>query len=375
MARVAGSFRDRGLTGFDLAGPEEAFPDARVHARAFDIAREAGLGITIHAGEWGGADQVRRSLDAVSPSRIAHGARAADDASLMAELARRGVTLDVCPTSNVQASIFPSLSAFPLPALDQRGRPAHLVDRRPHRLRPDAGARVRARTLRHRRISGRPVAHEPSCPRCRFPARRRAPPRPTDGRIPRLRGLRPGASGELMSTILKVRSTRSFSGGNWQTSLELHAGERASAAQMSTVRGFLPILLITAALCQACVAPSPNPVPTHAVPPTVAPQPRESVVASTVVVSVPFNAATETPTLTASIGAQQFLEIQNRGGPAVAVVINGTTVATSSCHDRSFIWVGQNGAPALPWVLTLVRLRDGVTVYTWHITELPRYLI
>jgi adenosine deaminase len=126
MARVSADFRDRGLTGFDLAGPEEAFPDARAHARAFDIAREAGLGITIHAGEWGGADQVRKSLEAVSPSRIAHGARAADDASLMADLAARGVTLDLCPTSNVQASIFPSLAAFPLPQLLAAGVPVTL---------------------------------------------------------------------------------------------------------------------------------------------------------------------------------------------------------------------------------------------------------
>jgi adenosine deaminase len=117
MARVAGGFFQQGLTGFDLAGQEEAFPDARVHGRAFEIAREAGLGITIHAGEWGGAAQVRAALDAVSPTRIAHGSRAADDASLMAELAARRVTLDVCPTSNVQASIYPTLASFPIPTL------------------------------------------------------------------------------------------------------------------------------------------------------------------------------------------------------------------------------------------------------------------
>ena len=109
-----------------MAGPEEAFPDALAHARAFEIAREGGLGITIHAGEWGGAPQIRRSLEAVSPARIAHGARAADDASLMAELAARGVTLDVCPTSNVQASIFPSLAAFPMRALLAAGVPLTL---------------------------------------------------------------------------------------------------------------------------------------------------------------------------------------------------------------------------------------------------------
>jgi len=125
MARVAASFLDRGLTGFDLAGPEEAFPDPLVHARAFDIAREAGLGITIHAGEWGGAAQVRRALE-VRPTRIAHGAPAADDASLMAELAARSITLDVCPTSNVQASMFPTLKSFPLPALLDAGVPLTL---------------------------------------------------------------------------------------------------------------------------------------------------------------------------------------------------------------------------------------------------------
>ena len=114
-----------GLTGFDLAGQEERFPDpcyTRVPSR---IARQGGLGITIHAGEWGGPAQVRRAL-AVDPRRIAHGSRAADDASLMAELAARGVTLDLCPTSNVQASIFATLADFPLPRLLGAGVPLTL---------------------------------------------------------------------------------------------------------------------------------------------------------------------------------------------------------------------------------------------------------
>ncbi len=114
-----------GLTGFDLAGPEEAFPDPLTHARAFEIARDGGLGITVHAGEWGGPAQVRRAL-AVDPSRIAHGAAAAADAALMAELVARQVTLDVCPTSNVQASIFASLADFPLRRLLDAGVPLTL---------------------------------------------------------------------------------------------------------------------------------------------------------------------------------------------------------------------------------------------------------
>ena len=125
LARTAAEFIGRGLTGFDLAGPEEAFPDPLVHARAFDIARDAGLGITIHAGEWGGAAQVRRALE-VRPTRIAHGAVTAFDPELMDELRARDVTLDVCPTSNVQASIFPTLADFPLRRLLRGGVPLTL---------------------------------------------------------------------------------------------------------------------------------------------------------------------------------------------------------------------------------------------------------
>ena len=78
LAEVAAGFLDDGLTGWDLAGPEEAFPDPLDHARAFAIAREAGLHVTIHAGEWGGAAQVQRALT-VEPERIAHGPTAVDD--------------------------------------------------------------------------------------------------------------------------------------------------------------------------------------------------------------------------------------------------------------------------------------------------------
>ncbi|HUP83390.1 MAG TPA: adenosine deaminase [Candidatus Limnocylindria bacterium] len=126
MARTAAEFVDQGLTGFDFAGQEAAYPDPLPHVRAFDIAREAGLGITIHGGEWGGAAQVRRTLEAVNPARIAHGATAAEDPGLMAELVARKVTLDICPTSNVQADDFDTLADVPLPALLAAGVPVTL---------------------------------------------------------------------------------------------------------------------------------------------------------------------------------------------------------------------------------------------------------
>ena len=114
-----------GLTGFDLAGPEAAFPDVAGHRRAFDIARAAGLGITVHAGEWGGAAQVRRALS-VGPDRIAHGAPAADDPALMAVLRDRGITLDLCPTSNWQAGLVARFEQHPLPRLVRAGVPVTL---------------------------------------------------------------------------------------------------------------------------------------------------------------------------------------------------------------------------------------------------------
>jgi len=125
LAEIAARFRDQGLTGWDLAGPEAAFPDPLAHAAAFEAARAGGLRITVHAGEWGGAGQVRRAL-AVVPERIAHGPGAVDDPDLCRELTARGVTLDLCPTSNVQAGIVPSVAAHPLARLHRAGIPVTL---------------------------------------------------------------------------------------------------------------------------------------------------------------------------------------------------------------------------------------------------------
>src|SRR5829696_7950284 len=85
LAETAARFRDDGLTGWDLAGGEERFPDPGLHRAAFEAARSGGLRITVHAGEWGGAAQVRRAL-AVDPERIAHGPGAIDDPDLCREL-------------------------------------------------------------------------------------------------------------------------------------------------------------------------------------------------------------------------------------------------------------------------------------------------
>jgi adenosine deaminase len=81
--------------------------------------------MTIHAGEWGGAAQVRRAL-VIDPERIAHGPGAIEDEALCAELRARGVTLDMAPTSNWQAGSVPSVAEHPLGPLYRMGVPVTL---------------------------------------------------------------------------------------------------------------------------------------------------------------------------------------------------------------------------------------------------------
>ena len=107
------------VVGFDLAGPEADFP-APPHAAAFRAAHAAGLGLTAHAGETPGTARIWEVLE-FGISRVAHGAPAIDDPDLLAELRTRGVTLDLCPTSNVQAGIVVDLAAHPVARLHRAG--------------------------------------------------------------------------------------------------------------------------------------------------------------------------------------------------------------------------------------------------------------
>ncbi|MGF6176095.1 adenosine deaminase [Ensifer sp. 4252] len=108
------------VTGFNLAG-EERMHSVADFARAFDIARDAGLSLTIHAGELSGAFSVRDALDHVRPSRISHGVRAVEDADLVKRLADEGVVLEVCPGSNISLQVFPDFASHPLRALHGAG--------------------------------------------------------------------------------------------------------------------------------------------------------------------------------------------------------------------------------------------------------------
>ncbi len=107
------------VVGFDLAGPEASFP-APPHAAAFRAAERGGLALTAHAGEVPGPERIVEALD-LGVRRIAHGVTTAADPSVLALVAARGVTLDMCPTSNVQAGIVADLAAHPLARLHRAG--------------------------------------------------------------------------------------------------------------------------------------------------------------------------------------------------------------------------------------------------------------
>lgn len=120
IARCATETRGDFLTGFGLAGDEKQH-HPRDFAWAFDCAREGGLHLTAHAGEWGGAQSVRDALDHLRVTRIGHGVQSIDDPALVDRLAEDGIVLEVCPGSNVFLGVYPSFPAHPVARLRDRG--------------------------------------------------------------------------------------------------------------------------------------------------------------------------------------------------------------------------------------------------------------
>jgi adenosine deaminase len=119
VARYAASRPHPYVVGFSMAGDEAGYP-AHHFAGAFAIVADAGLGCTIHAGEWAGPESVRAALE-LPITRISHGVRAIEDPALVDELAARAIVLECCPTSNVVLGIYPSYEEHPLRRLVDAG--------------------------------------------------------------------------------------------------------------------------------------------------------------------------------------------------------------------------------------------------------------
>jgi adenosine deaminase len=120
VAEVAVRFAGAGVVSLGLASDERGYPCSDF-TEAFAIAKAAGLQAAPHAGELVGPESVREALDDLYADRVLHGVRAIEDPDLVTLLAERGVSLDVCPTSNVLLNVVGELGEHPLPALLEAG--------------------------------------------------------------------------------------------------------------------------------------------------------------------------------------------------------------------------------------------------------------
>ena len=113
LAELAVAYKGRGVVGFDLAGGEHGNP-AAAHLAAFDLARRAGLALTVHAGEAFGPKSIRQAVFDLCADRIGHGTRLYEDPELASYVNDRRITLEICLTSNVQTRVVPAYDAHPL---------------------------------------------------------------------------------------------------------------------------------------------------------------------------------------------------------------------------------------------------------------------
>jgi adenosine deaminase len=120
VAWLAAENIKNGLTGLDLAGNEAEFKSDPFHG-IFKEAKQAGLHVTIHAGEWGPAENVRDAIENLGAERIGHGVRVLEDEYVTALAKEHGSVFEVCVTSNFQSGVVNSLKEHPLPRMIEAG--------------------------------------------------------------------------------------------------------------------------------------------------------------------------------------------------------------------------------------------------------------
>ncbi len=123
LARLASKFAGDGagdVVGFGLSNDERRGTTSQ-WAPAFNIARRAGIPTVPHGGELLGPEHVRDVLIHLGPTRIGHGVRASEDPRLLEQIARSGISLEVCPESNVALGVYADKTAVPVRTLMEAG--------------------------------------------------------------------------------------------------------------------------------------------------------------------------------------------------------------------------------------------------------------
>jgi len=139
--REAVRCRDCGVVGVDLAGDEENYPPG-IFSRPLSLAREAGLGVTAHAGEFAGPSSIWTAIYQLGATRIGHGIRAVEDPALLDHLREHRITLEICPTSNLRLGLVPSLASHPLRRLIEHGVPVTINSDDPMLLDTDISREI-----------------------------------------------------------------------------------------------------------------------------------------------------------------------------------------------------------------------------------------
>ena len=98
-----------GIVGIDIAGPENKTFNMKRYKPLFEMAREAGLGITIHSGEAGSIEELRYVVNEIKPNRIGHGILCVKDKKIMDMIIENNITLEICPSSNIYNSVVKNL--------------------------------------------------------------------------------------------------------------------------------------------------------------------------------------------------------------------------------------------------------------------------
>jgi adenosine deaminase len=125
VAHLAIDRKDQGIVGLDLAGSEATAP-ANPFIGVFREVQQSGLQITVHAGEWGGAENVRQAIEEFQTQRIGHGVRVMEDPRIVMLARERGTIFEVCITSNYQSGVIPALEAHPFTRMLSAGLNATL---------------------------------------------------------------------------------------------------------------------------------------------------------------------------------------------------------------------------------------------------------
>jgi len=109
-----------GMVALDLAGNEAEFPSEPFYG-IFKEAKQSGLHVTIHAGEWGPAKHVKEAIEQIGAERVGHGVRTLEDKNIVDLAREHGTAMEVCITSNYQSGVVQSLDTHPLMAMLNAG--------------------------------------------------------------------------------------------------------------------------------------------------------------------------------------------------------------------------------------------------------------